>query len=148
MTGSGPARQLDAGRLWAGGLATAGVAALIAVAGILLARGLLKIPVLGPQGDGLWGNANTMTYALAAGFTALAATGLLHILALTTPRPARFFTWIMGLLTTIAAVLPLTLEAATASRVATATINLILGLAIISILNGVARTAFRKTPNQ
>jgi hypothetical protein len=54
----------------------------------------------------------------------------------------------MGLLTTIAAVLPLTLEAATPSRVATATINLVLGLAIISILNGVARTAFRETPDQ
>jgi hypothetical protein len=89
-----------------------------------------------------------MTYALAAGFTALAATALLHLLALTTPRPARFFTWIMGLLTTIAAVLPLTLEATTPSRVATATINLILGLAITSILNGVARTAFREMPNR
>jgi len=143
-----PASHLDAGRLWAGGLATAGVAALIAIAGILLARGVLEIPVLAPQGDGLWGNANTMTYALAAGGAALAATGLLHVLALTTPRSPRFFGWIMGLLTVIAAVLPLTSEATTASRVATATINLVLGLAILSILNGVARTAFRETMNR
>ena len=145
---STPAGRLDAGRLWAGGLATAVVAALIAVAGILLARGVLEIPVLAPQGDGIWGNANTMTYALAAGGIALCATGLLHLLALTTPRFPAFFTWIMGLVTMIAAVLPLTLDTAPASRVATATINLVLGLAIISILNGVARTAYRATRNR
>jgi Family of unknown function (DUF6069) len=142
------AHQLDAGRLWAGGLATAVVAALIAVAGILFTRGVLEIPVLAPKGDGLWGNANTMTYALAAGGAALAATALLHLLALTTPRFPRFFTWIMGLLTMIAAVLPLTLDATAASRVATATINLVLGLAITSILSGVARTAYRAASNR
>ena len=140
---STPAGRLDAGRLWAGGLATALVAALIAVAGILLARGVLEIPVLAPQGDGLWGNASTMTYALAAAGAALAATGLLHVLALTTPRFPAFFTRIMGLVTMIAAVLPLTLDTAAASRVATATLNLVLGLAIMSILNGVARTVRR-----
>jgi hypothetical protein len=148
VTAEPPARRLDAGRLWAGGLATAVVAALVAVAGILLARGVLEIPVLAPQGDGLWGNANTATYALVAGGAALAATALLHLLVLTTPRFPRFFAWITGLLTMIAAVLPLTLDASAPSRIATATINLVLGLAIISILNGVVRTAYRATPNR
>lgn len=148
MNAPHPARQLDAGRLWAGGLATAVVSALIAVAGILLARGVLGIPVLAPQGDGLWGNANTVTYALAAGCLALAATALLHLLTLTTPRFARFFTWIMGLLTMIAAVLPLTLDATPASRVATGTINLVLGAAMTALLNGVAQTARRATSNR
>ncbi len=137
------ASQLDAGRLWAGGLATASVAALTAVVGILVSRGLLDVPVLAPKGDGMWGNANTMTYALAAGGVALAATGLLQLLAATTPSFSRFFTWIMVLVTAIAAVLPLSLDVGTASGVATAVLNLVIGLAIMSMLNGVARAAIQ-----
>jgi hypothetical protein len=141
-----PTDQVDARRLWAGGLATAVVAALTAVVGILIARGVLDIPVLAPKGDGLWGNANTTTYALAAGGAALAATGLLHLLAVTTPRFSRFFTWIMLLLTATAAALPLSLDADSASRAATAVINLGIGLVIMTTLNGVARSATRVTP--
>jgi hypothetical protein len=58
---------LDAARLWSGGVATAVVATLIAVAGILLSRGVLVVPVLSPKGEGVWGNANTLTYALVSG---------------------------------------------------------------------------------
>ena len=36
---------VNSGRLWSGGLATALVAALIAVVGILLARGLFDVPM-------------------------------------------------------------------------------------------------------
>jgi hypothetical protein len=140
--------QFDTGRLWAGGLATASVAALVAVVGILIARGLFDVAVLAPKGDGMWGNANTMTYALAAGGAALAATGLLQLLTATTPSFGRFFTWIMLLLTAIATVLPLTLDAGTASGVATAVLNLIIGLAIMSMLNGVARSAMRVKPEE
>jgi hypothetical protein len=102
--------------------------------------------VLAPKGDGMWGNANTMTYALAAGCVALAATGLLQLLAATTPSFGRFFTWIMVLVTAIATVLPLSLDVGTASGVATAVLNLVIGLAIMSMLNGVARAAARVKP--
>lgn len=135
--------SLDAGKLWAGGLATAGVAALTATVGMLIARGLLGIPVLAPKGSGLWGNASTATYALVAGCAALVATALLQLLAATTPNPGRFFGWIMFLLTTAATLLPLTLDAPTAARVATAAINLVLGVAITTTLNATARTAAR-----
>jgi LuxR family transcriptional regulator, maltose regulon positive regulatory protein len=134
-----------AGRLWAGGLATAVVAALIAIAGILIARGALDVAVLAPKGDGLWGNANTATYALAAAGAALAATALLHLLTLTTPRHGQFFTWIMVLLTAIAATLPLTLDFEESAMLATAVINLVIGIAIMSILNGIARSATRES---
>ena len=40
---------VDTGKLWAGGLATAVVAALIAVVGIVIARGIFHIPVLAPN---------------------------------------------------------------------------------------------------
>ena len=146
MTGPPPAgaTRLDAGRLWAGGLATALVAALVAVTGIVVARGLLDVPVLAPKGDGVWGDAATATYALAAGCVAVVATALLQALALTTPRYGRFFTWIMGLATVIATTLPLGLPTALASRVTTAVLNLVIGVAITSTLIAVARTSVRR----
>ena len=42
------APTVDAKRLWAGGAATALVAALAAVVGLLIVRGLLDIPVITP----------------------------------------------------------------------------------------------------
>jgi hypothetical protein len=142
-----PARGLDAGRLWSGGFATAVVAALIAVAGILIARGVFDIAVLAPKGEGLWGNANTATYALSAAGCALVATALLQLLAARTPGFARFFTWIMVLVTVAAAAVPLSLDVKQSSMVATAIINFVIGIAILSMLSGVARTA-RVMPRQ
>ena len=57
-----PRTRVHAGRLWAGGLATALVAGLIATTGILIARGLFGIPVLAPQGAGVWGDVKTARY--------------------------------------------------------------------------------------
>ena len=48
-----PALRLDAGRLWWGGLATAVVAGLIAMAGILIARGVFDVAVLVSQRYGV-----------------------------------------------------------------------------------------------
>ena len=139
--------RLDPAKLWSGGAATAVVAALVAVVGILVVRGVLDIAVLAPQGDGVWGNATTWGYALAAAVGALVATGLLQLLAATTPRYSTFFVWIMLLFTAIAFVLPLTLDTETSSAVATAVINLVIGLTITIILPGVARSA-RERPTR
>lgn len=136
--------KLDYGRLWSGGVATAIVAALIAVVGILLCRGVLDVPVLSPKGEGVWGNANTTTYALVAAGVALGATALLQLLSMTTPRFTTFFSWIMLLLTAIAVVVPLSLPVAWEHKLATAAINLVIGIAIVSVLNGVARAAWRR----
>ncbi len=83
-----PAPKLDAGRLWTGGLATAAVAALVAVVGVLIARGLFDVPVLAPTGEGTLGDASTARLAGLAALAALLATGLLHLLLLTTPARA------------------------------------------------------------
>ena len=74
---STPRPVVNAGRLWAGGLATAVVAALIAVVGILVGRGLFGVAVLAPKGAGVWGDADTGWYALGAALFSLAATGLM-----------------------------------------------------------------------
>lgn len=135
--------DLDPGRLWAGGVATAVVAALAAVAGILIARGLCGVAVLAPERDGLWGNAHTGSYAALAAAAALAATGLRHVLSLTTPAPAQFYGWIMAICTVIAVVFPLTLGADLGSRVATAAINLGLGVIITVLVSSTAASARR-----
>ena len=74
---------LDVRRLWAGGIATAVVAALIAFLGDLVARALFDITVFVPGRSG----AGTLSLCLWAAGAALAATGLAHVLVLTTPRP-------------------------------------------------------------
>lgn len=137
-------KHVDAGRLWAGGVATAVVAGLIAIAGILVARGLFDVAVLAPKGEGVWGDADTAKYALWCALAALVATGLLHLLLVSTPRPLRFFHWIIGLATVVAAVAPFGTNGSTESKVATAVINLIVGIAVGALLSGVARAAQRE----
>ena len=95
--GSFPSGTVDARQLWSGGAATAVVAALIALADILVCRWLFGIPVLAPRQDGAWGDASTAGYAIAAAAAALAATAIMHLLLIATPRPQLFFTWIIAL---------------------------------------------------
>src|ERR1700744_4589953 len=97
----------DAGQFWAGAVATAIVAALIALVGILICRWTLNIPILAPSGDGAWGNAHTVEYVLMSALVTLVAAGLLYLLVLAAPQPNVFFAWIMGLATLAAAVYPL-----------------------------------------
>jgi hypothetical protein len=135
--------EVDAGRLWAGGLATALVAALVSVAGILLARGVFGVPVLAPKGEGVWGDASTGWYAVGAALASLVATGLAHALMLFTPRPMRFFGWLVVLATVVAVLAPFVASADRAAQVATAILNLVLGVAIGSLVAGTARSATR-----
>jgi hypothetical protein len=145
--GNKPERPgINPARLWASGLATAVVAALLAVVGILIARGVLDVAVLAPKGEGIWGNANTFTYAMVSALAALVATGLMHLLYLAVATPTQFFTWIMVLITLIAVVLPLTLTVEPGPKIATAVINLAIGIAITVILNAVASAA--QTPRR
>src|SRR4029450_13539126 len=117
-------RPVDAARLWTGGLATPLVAALVALVRVLIARGLFDIPVLAPEREGALGNSTTARLAILAAVAALAATGLMHLLLVSTPRPFRFFTWIISLLTLVAVLAPFMTDAKLATKVATATIGL------------------------
>ncbi|MGO9780259.1 MAG: DUF6069 family protein, partial [Streptosporangiaceae bacterium] len=85
--GSSSGRTVDARQLWSGGAATAVVAALIALAGILVCRWLFNIPILAPRQDGAWGDASTAGYAITAAAAALVATAIMHLLLIATPRP-------------------------------------------------------------
>ncbi|MDX6417854.1 MAG: hypothetical protein QOG28_2474 [Trebonia sp.] len=134
----------DSAQFWAGAVATAVVAALIALVGILICRWTLNIPILAPAGDGAWGNAHTAEYALMAALIAIIAAGLLYLLVLGTPQPNMFFDWITGLATLAAVVYPFSTSAALDQKAATAIVNLVLGIAIISLLSAVAARAIRR----
>ena len=137
---AGRAPQVNASRLWAGGAATAAVSALVAVVGVLLARGVFDLAVLAPEGEGVWGDADTWTYAAFAAVAALLATGLLHLLILYAPSPLRFFSWVITLVTLVGMIAPFAAERSWES-VATAAINLALGIAIGTLLTSTARSS-------
>lgn len=130
---------VNAGRLWAGGVATAVVAALIAIVGILIARGIFDVAVLAPKTSGSWGNANTATYALAAFGGGLLATAIIHVLLISTPSPFTFFGWIIGLCTLVAALAPFAVGGDLAPELTTAIINAVIGIAIWSLTASGAR---------
>jgi Family of unknown function (DUF6069) len=135
----------DSGMFWAGAVATAVVAALIALVGILVCRWALNIPILAPASDGTWGDAHTSEYVLVAAVIALVAAGLLYLLVLAAPEPDTFFRWIMGLATLAAVVYPFSTSAPLEQKFATAIVNLVLGVAITSLLTGVSTRAIRRS---
>jgi hypothetical protein len=135
-------RVVDAGRLWAGGAATAVVSALVALVGVLVSQGVLdltmvQLPLL-PIGGSF-----AVRYAVTAFVLALAATGLAQLLLLTTPRPRAFFSWIVGLATVAGVALPFALEGTTVGQIATALVDLLIGVAVLSLLDSVMRRAVR-----
>lgn len=134
---AGGRTEVAASRLWAGGAATACVAALVAAVGVLLFSSVLdirlvRLPLLLPITDSL-----ALNYAATAFVLALAATGLAHLLVVTTPRPRVFFGWIVGLVTVAAMVMPFAFDASVAAKISTALINMIIGIAIASLLTAV-----------
>jgi len=129
---------VDAGRLWPDGIATAVVAALIGLSGVLVCRSLLDIPLLAPSRDGAYGDVHTTGFVLAAAASAIIATGLLHVLLVTAPRPVTLFTWIVGLATLLAVLFSFATTAVLTARIATAVVDLVLGIAIGSLLGSVA----------
>jgi hypothetical protein len=141
----GPATRptVAAGTLWAGGFATAVVAALAYTVGVVITRVLFDIPVLAPERDGALGDSTTWQLAVVAFGVALLATALMHLLLVVTPRPYSFFAWIMGLAVVLVTVMPFAQDAPTSSQIATAIINLVVGATITSLVRGVAARAIR-----
>ncbi|HZC51582.1 MAG TPA: DUF6069 family protein [Mycobacterium sp.] len=108
--------HVDAARLRAGGVTSALIAALLAVVGILLTRGVFDVAVLAAKRNGTWGNANTLTYAVCAFAFGPFACALMHVLLLWTPSPYTFFGSILALRTIVGAFAPFTTGADTGPK--------------------------------
>jgi hypothetical protein len=129
--------------LWSGGVATAVVAGLIALVGVVICRWLFNIPILAPKRDGAYGDAHTTTLILVAALAALVATLLAHLLLISTPRPMVFLGWIVALVTVVMVIFPFKTGATLAEKVATAVVYLVIGIAIGSLVAGVGERATR-----
>jgi hypothetical protein len=129
---------VDARKLWAGGAASAVVAGLVALVGVLVSRWLFKVALLAPSQDGAFGNVHTADLVLVAVAGALVATGLVQLLMLGTLRPLLFFGWIVALVTAIMVAFPFSTTAALDAKIATAVVNLAIGVTIGTLVGGVA----------
>lgn len=137
------APRVNATRLWSAGLATAVVAALIGLVGVLIVRAVLRVALYAPADAGAFGDSDTVFLCVVAAAAALAATGLVHLLLLGTPRPLSYFGWIVGLVTAAVVVLPFLSGGSLAENLAQGAIHLVIGIAIGSLVSGAAASASR-----
>ena len=110
--------------------------------GVLLVRRLLGIPTLSAKGQ-LVDQAMAVV-PITAGLAALVATALLHLLLLTTPRPTAFFGAICAIVIAIMVLQVFLGGASIEEEVATSMLYVVVGVGIISLLSGVARTAVQR----
>ena len=134
---------LDATRLWTGGLATAAVAALAGLVGTLVIRVLFHYAPVGTAAAHAFSTTNAGLLCLFAAVAALAATGIAHLLTVSTPDPLSYLGWIIGLSTAAAVVVPLLGGLPMAAAIAIAVVNLVIGLSIGSLVVGAAAAAYR-----
>jgi hypothetical protein len=146
VTPSAPAPRptgpsVDAGRYWAGVAATALVAALVGLVGVLIVYQILDIDLVVKDIAGT--DSAGGAFVVGSVLSSILAGGLLHLLVLSTPRPRAFFGWIMFLATLTAALIPLTWTDVLESAIATGLVNAIIGIAIWSLLIGVLSRTLR-----
>ena len=135
--------EVVAKRLWAGGVATAIVAAGIGIFGVLIINTVLEVPIQAAGRSGaLVDNASTII-PVSAAIAALAGTALLHLLLLTTPRPASFFSAIAFLLIAVLILQVFLADGTVGAHLATAVLYAAIGIAIVSMLSGVSTTSVR-----
>jgi membrane-associated phospholipid phosphatase len=84
-----------------------------------------------------------LSLAITAAVVALLATALLHLLMVSTPRAGTFFAWIMGIFVVAVIVQELLSGGNWLSNVLFSALYLVIGVAIASLLAGVARTAVK-----
>jgi hypothetical protein len=140
--------RADAGRLWAGGAATALVAAGIALVGVLVLRKLVHVSVLSPDGTAATASDSMTMLPIAAALASVIATALLHLLMATTPRAPQFFAWIASLAMALIVLQVFVTGTSLIAEVETSAFYLVIGVAITSLLFGVGRTAVRYQRSQ
>lgn len=133
-TGPPPRRTppLDTGRYWAGAIATVAVAALIGVAGVFVLEDVFGLGVDSPPVAGAGSDATA--WAVAGASFALASAVVLHLLAVSTPRPRSFFGWVIGLVTVVLAALPFAGAVDPVPDLLAAMIWIVIGAAVWSLL--------------
>ncbi|GAA4481806.1 DUF6069 family protein [Actinoallomurus oryzae] len=140
--------RADASRLWAGGAATALVAAGVALIGVMVLHKILHAPILSPGGLRQAADYAMFAFPVSAAILTLLATGLLHLLMSTTPQASQFFTWIASLFMVLVVLQVFLHDTDLLTQLETAAFYLLIGIAIITSLLGVSRSAVRHHRHQ
>ena len=131
--------EIDQIRYWVGGLLTAAIAALLGVVGLVVAHGIIHVPVLLGSGHPV----NSVLYGLAVAGIAIGAAalfvGMLHV----APRPVAYYSWLAAMSTALATLLPFTTSAGLHSQIVFAATNLAVGVAIMVLIPMAAVNARR-----
>ena len=132
--------RIDAGRLWAAGIATSAIAALAALIVFLFAEGVFDVglEVRSPGERGLQ-ELSWVTVVLSAFIAGIVATGVLHAFLLFVPRPAVFFFWLALLATAAACLVPLTMDVRAEVKYWLVGMVVAVGVVVISLLLAIAR---------
>ncbi|MGX7680600.1 DUF6069 family protein [Jatrophihabitans sp. DSM 45814] len=125
--------RLDQLRYWVGAALTAVIAALAGVAGLVVAHGILHVPVFMASGSTLTPIVAT-TYGLCAAGIALLAAGLFDGMLHVAPRPNLYYGWLAAMITALATLLPFTTAAGLHSQIALGVTNLAVGLTIALLI--------------
>jgi hypothetical protein len=125
--------EVDELRYWVGAGLTAAVTALIGVVGMVVAHGIVKVPVLLGSGHDL-----SAVHAAAYGMTivaiAIGAAALFDAMLRIAPRPATYYRALMAMLTALATLLPFTTTTGLHSQIAFGAMNLAVGIALIVLV--------------
>ncbi|MGC5168961.1 DUF6069 family protein [Luteimicrobium sp. DT211] len=140
-----PKLTLDGGRYVAGALATALVAALIGLVGVVVIEGIFDQDMVPPP-DLFGTGSHAAAFAIDGAIFAILAAAVLALLVVSTPRPKRFFGWLMVLATALITVLPFAWTSHLDRAVLAAVVNLVIGIATWSLLAGVATRTIRPAP--
>jgi len=139
--------RIDAGRLWAAGVATSLIAALAALVVFLFAEGVfdvdLRVQELGGGGrsDLTW-----VQVVVAAFLAGIVATAVLHAFLVFVPRPTVFFGWLAVLATAAACLVPLTMDVSNEVKYWLVGMYVVVGLVVISLLLAITRWVVVEEP--
>jgi hypothetical protein len=127
---------IDPRKLWTGGVATAVVAALVAVVGVLTISGVFGLAVISPgNAAGSFDYVGAIWLTTFAVLGSLLATALAHVLLLLVPRPMAYFGWIVGLVTLAFTIWPYTVRVGGGDQFANAVLYLVIGVAIGALVS-------------
>lgn len=139
-----PRLGLEAGRYWAGALATVLVAALIGLAAHFILEDVLDLEIRA-QADLFATGSDLIAWMVAGGLFALGAALVLYLLVMSTPRPRSFFGWVVFLATIILAAVPFAGSFDAVPAFLAAIVWIVIGSAVYSLLTGtLSRTVVRR----
>ena len=135
-----PADRLDQIRYWVGAGITAVLAALVSLIALVIAQGIVHVPVI------LGSNSvHAAVYGLSAAGIALLAAALFDAMLQVAPRPLTYYSWLAAIVTVLATLLPFTDNVGVHSQIALAATNMAVGLVITLLVPVAASNARRRT---